>query len=357
MIGCAAPGDRHGEEPHDARSGAWGFAAPVWDGAARLRFAAAPVCFASAPGRRAGVSTLIASRPSRGISMTLVAAALTVAALLLHLSAASAPARGTAAGTRIVASASASYVTENGDSGTVSSNEAVLVVGQVAAVDVEPPRSTSADPGTVVHFSHTVSNFGNGPDSVDIAASSQNGWNVRVLVDANGDGAPDSGDPEVTGPIELAADESTRLLVTVEIPALDDVEGTTDSITVRAVSRTDGSVSDHVLDGLDVRDLLDVSLQKSVDRATASAGELLTYTIRYETSGETRASDLVITDPIPTGTTYVPGTLRLDGASLTDADDADAGFFDSGRGRVVVRVGDVSGGNSGTVRFQVRVEG
>lgn len=284
-------------------------------------------------------------------------AAVGLAIFLLLQSASVGLARGTAAGTRIVASARVSYVTGTGDSTTVASNETVLVVAQVAAVDLEPQRSTATDPGTTVLFSHTLTNLGNGPDSLAVSATSATGWSLTLYRDGDGDGTLDPGDAELTGPLPLAADESAHLLVAVQVPPGDAVEGRSDSVSVRAVSSHDGSVSDHVVDDVDVRDLLDVTLEKSVDRTTATSGELLTYTIRYRALGETSATGLVIVDPIPAGSSYVPGTLRLDGVSQTDDDDDDAGSFDSARGRIVVRVGAVSGGNSGTVRFQVRVEG
>ena len=56
----------------------------------------------------------------------------------------------------------------------------------------------------------------------------------------------------------------------------------------------------------------------------------------------------------PADTTYVAGSLKLDGATLTDAADADAGR--SGTSGISVDLGTVSGGSSRTVTFQVTID-
>jgi len=55
------------------------------------------------------------------------------------------------------------------------------------------------------------------------------------------------------------------------------------------------------------------------------AGATLRYTITVTMSGSGVANGVVITDPFPANTTYTAGSLRLNGAPLSDAADADAG--------------------------------
>lgn len=52
-----------------------------------------------------------------------------------------------------------------------------------------------------------------------------------------------------------------------------------------------------------------VSTTKTVDKAFAKAGDLLTYTLLLNNSGNVPANNVVITDAIPAGTTYVPGSV------------------------------------------------
>lgn len=52
-----------------------------------------------------------------------------------------------------------------------------------------------------------------------------------------------------------------------------------------------------------------VSSLKTVDKANANIGDTLTYTIVLSNNGNVAANNVVITDPIPAGTTYVAGSL------------------------------------------------
>lgn len=54
-------------------------------------------------------------------------------------------------------------------------------------------------------------------------------------------------------------------------------------------------------------------------------GEVINYRIDAPNSGTSAASNIVITDDLPANTAYVPGSLVLDGVTLTDAADGDAG--------------------------------
>ena len=262
----------------------------------------------------------------------------------------------TPAGTQINSFAVASYEAPNGLVYTTYSDTLVMVVAQVAGQDIEPPRSAVSDPAQTVVFNHTLTNMGNGTDSTTVVATSQLGWPVRVYRDMNADGALDAGDPQVTGPIALAMGDAAELLVAVDVPGLATVRGTIDTISVVVTSELDPSVSDGLLDVLEIRDVgIVVSLNKAVDRTSATIGDILTYTITYSASGPNTATNFEINDPIPTGTSYVPGTLRWNGASLTDGVGDDEGGFDVGGNRIVFRIGTIQGGDSGTVTFQVRV--
>ncbi|MGQ4660369.1 hypothetical protein [Lysobacter sp. F6437] len=101
-------------------------------------------------------------------------------------------------------------------------------------------------------------------------------------------------------------------------------------------------------------------------------GGVLTYTINAINNGTDDASSVVVTDEIPEGTTYVPGSLEIlsgGGATgdMSDGANDDQADYDSANRRVEFRVGAGAGtgaGQGGTlaqgatlqVRFQVRVD-
>ncbi len=266
-------------------------------------------------------------------------------------------AKGTPAGTQIRNTAQVSYETSNALRYTVYSDTLVVVVGQVAGVDLEPPRYSLSDPGITVVFTHTLVNVGNGADSFVLTAGSTTSWPLRLYLDVNRDGLLDAGDTEISGPIPLAADDTANVLVAVDVPGSAAVRGIIDTVDVQAASTFDGSMTDALQDVIEIRDVgIVLSLTKSVDRVSATIGDVLTYTLDYSASGAGSATGLALSDPIPLGAAYVPGTLRLNGASLTDASGDDAGRFEAAGNRVVFPIGDIAGGENGSASFQVRVE-
>jgi uncharacterized repeat protein (TIGR01451 family) len=113
------------------------------------------------------------------------------------------------------------------------------------------------------------------------------------------------------------------------------------------------------------------SLTKTVvdiNGGVLNPGDTLTYSISFTNTGQDSATKVFVTDPIPVGTTFVPGTLRVvagaNAGTKTDAADADQAEFDSALNRVVFRLGAGANSTNGgsllpgagaTITFQVRV--
>src|SRR6266704_1512190 len=266
-------------------------------------------------------------------------------------------AQGTQAGTQFSNWATLTF-TSAGTGYAVASDTVAILVGQVAGVSLQPPRVNSGAPGTAVVFAHTLTNTGNGPDSFPVAAVSARGWPVTLYRDWNGDGLLDAGDSLLTGPVPLGYGAAASLIAQVAIPA-GASPGVSDTITVTATSRFNPAVSSSVQDRLDVSasGAVTIGLTKQVDRLTAVAADALTYTLAYAASGSGTDSSVTLADTIPAGASYVAGSMRWNGAPLTDATGDDAGsFVAAGNGEVVVMVGSVAGGTGGTVTFQAKVD-
>jgi trimeric autotransporter adhesin len=262
----------------------------------------------------------------------------------------------TPAGTRIVSRTTGSYEAETGATFTFADSISV-VVGQVSGAGITPPRVALGDAGVTSVIGHTLSNMGNGDDSLAVTASSRHGWATRIYRDANGNGALDPGDALLTTAVFLAMRANAEILVSVDVPATAAVRGLIDTVDVRTVSRYDPSVSASLYDVLTIRDAgITIVLSKSANRPSAAVGDVVTYSITYTSSGSGSATELEIIDLIPAGASYVPSTMRLNGVSLTDPDGDDTGFFDVPGNRVIFRIGSVAAGQSGTVTFQVRVD-
>lgn len=108
---------------------------------------------------------------------------------------------------------------------------------------------------------------------------------------------------------------------------------------------------------------INVSIDKSLDAVSdptggtqVLAGSTLTYLIDVNVSGGT-VNSLVITDPIPANTTYVPNSMILDGSGLSDASDTDEGDFNvTNANTITVDLGDVTGPAAFQIYFQVIID-
>jgi uncharacterized repeat protein (TIGR01451 family) len=107
--------------------------------------------------------------------------------------------------------------------------------------------------------------------------------------------------------------------------------------------------------------IVSVALAKSVilrdpfGGTSAVPGTIASFTIEARVSGTGTVSNLVVTDAIPEGTTYAPGTLALDGVALSDAEDTDAGEASDDAG-IAVTLGNVTAQSTQKVTFDVVVD-
>ena len=297
---------------------------------------------------------------------------------------------GVKAGTLIENTASATY---DGGAGpvTIPSNTITVKVDELLDVTVTSRDSgpVSAAPGSAV-LTFELTNTGNGPEAYTFTANpavAGNDFDTTVngiAVDTNGNGVYDPGvDQMLTGPATtaaIAADASLTVFVLVTIPGgVADGDQSDVSLLAEAVTGTgapgtafagQGAGGGNAIVGstganatatgsLSVG-ITDVDLIKSATVRDPFGGTgivpgaTITYAIRAEVRGSGSVSDLVVTDAAPADTTYVAGSLKLDGATLTDAADADAGR--SGTSGISVDLGTVSGGSSRTVTFQVTID-
>ena len=262
---------------------------------------------------------------------------------------------GTPAGTPIPARASVSYTLPDGTTVSMMSADAMVWMGQVAGVDVEPPLSSLAISGTSILFPHIVTNVGNWPDTFILTATSMDGWPIRIVLDVNGDGTEDAGDTPIVGPLALNTDASAQVLVILDIPAGTPAAAARAAVSLTATSEYDPGVADSITDNLEIAPPVpSLVLLKTVNAASAVAGDILTYTITYQAAW-LGPNDLTIHDTIPAGLSYEAGTLRLGTRALTDVSGDDEGYHDQTAGVIVVTIPAADVQPEDSVSFQVRV--
>jgi len=300
-------------------------------------------------------------------------------------------AEGVPAGTPIENTATATY-TIGGVDTTVNSNTVIITVDELLDVTVTPldggTVGLGADGGVL---SFNVTNIGNGPEAFAItfdealAGDDFDPAITEVAYDSNGNGVYDAGVDAVipTGGSTPILDPDQPLLVFVvgalaNNPADGDLANVALTATADTGSGTPGTVftgageggSDAVVgnttaidqgQGTFVAQVSAVTLSKSASivdpfgTGESVPGAVVTYTLTASVSGSASVTGLVVTDPIPTGTTYDPDTLVLDTGRLTDAAGDDAGSASDAAG-ISVDLGTVAGGTDHVITFNVIID-
>ncbi|MDD2731124.1 MAG: hypothetical protein PHW33_03310, partial [Candidatus Portnoybacteria bacterium] len=90
--------------------------------------------------------------------------------------------------------------------------------------------------------------------------------------------------------------------------------------------------------------------------AKAEGVQTLTYSIKFKNTGTKTAKNVLVSDPIPTGAIYYPGSLRVDGVSQTDTHDADNAWYSTGPDQANFFWASVAPGVSHEMKFSVYLQ-
>jgi uncharacterized repeat protein (TIGR01451 family) len=298
---------------------------------------------------------------------------------------------GVTAGTLIENTAVASY-DDGAGARTINSNTVTVRVDELLDVTLSSldPGPIGTRPGDAV-LTFELTNQGNGPEAFRLLANpalAGNDFDVvfrSIAIDSNGNGIYDAGVDEILAAPQttaiLAADATLTVFVLVTVPdGASDTQTSNVELTAEAVTGSGAPGTAFAGQGVDGGDAIvgttnalatargalivsavTVELVKSVTLldpfggSSAVPGTIATFAILARTTGTGTISDLVVTDAIPEGTTYAPGSLALDGAGLSDAEDGDAGSGSDTAG-VSVDLGDVAGSTTHTVTFNVVID-
>lgn len=305
---------------------------------------------------------------------------------------------GTPAGTDISNQATINY-TITGTGYTGVSNTVSTLVAEVLDLSLvwQDAASVAVQPGSAGEaLVFRLTNIGNGSDSYALTGQSTLGGDdfdpllSDIHLDTNGNGIFDPGFDELyipggNDPV-LAADAFTLLFLLNDIPPSVTANQLGFSM-LNAVSNTGTGRPGTVIPGagemgLDAvvgagegRDdsngsyrVVALSAQVAILKSAVVAdpfggsqpvvGATITYELSVIATGTGTTDGVVISDAIPQNTTYNPGTLMLNGTSVTDALDGDTGDVGgTTTGSVTVDLGDMAVGGPGqTITFTVTID-
>lgn len=317
----------------------------------------------------------------------------------------------TPSGTTISSLATVSYVIAASPTLTATSNTvSFLVDKKVNLLVAEATGSVTSviigQPGAVTTFS--VTNLGNDPQGFNLIAAlaagnpapggiapfttnSFSATGLQVFVDSNANGIYEPLLDTATSIPTLAAGASQKVFIVANIPgatlngqqsvvslaAIAVVPTTMASLVATAGANTAGvdvvfADSAGVAVGDIARDArhsayaaylasgVNLAISKTVlsvvdpsGTAVVMPGAVLTYQIVAALSGVGTATSLVIADPLPANTTYVPGSITVNGVAKTDVVDADNAQFAANT--VTVSLGNVAAPASVVITFRATI--
>ncbi|WP_411884964.1 SdrD B-like domain-containing protein [Polaromonas sp. YR568] len=214
---------------------------------------------------------------------------------------AAAQAAPTPAGTVITSAASATFTdTATGLSVRINSNIVNTVVGPLEALTLSTSQNLLIGVGASFTINHNLANTGNVATNYLVTASVAAGsvftpLNVQVVLDVNGNGLVDAGEPVVPagGVVPVPLGGTKGLLITGQIPA-GAVPGQTAQLTLRAVSQLQSATATNT-DTLNLTNAAAVQVTYSASTATAVQGVALSFTARATNNGNMAASPANVT--------------------------------------------------------------
>ena len=308
---------------------------------------------------------------------------------------------GTQAGTPIVNNVTVTF-NVGGVPGTAFDSDTLIVqeiidvnlISQNAAnVPVTPGATNQALIFLLTNTGNGTETFAISLDNTPVVVDDFDPSNGRIFFDSNGnnlfDGVaietlyvPGANDPQ------LLPDANQTVFVVSDIPisALNNEIGTSELSVNSTTPGAAGAAVGTNLDGLgDAGIDAVVGITQAIDTAQASyvangtsvdvaivkaqqvvndgascttppcapiTGATIRYTLAVTVSGTGIANNLVITDPIPTNTSYVNGSITLDGVVQTDTNaDGDAGSFSANS--IAVDLGNTPGPVTRSITFDV----
>lgn len=307
------------------------------------------------------------TRSSAGAKLQSMWIAFAAIAVFFLLIAGSVHAASPLAGTSIGNQASATYVDSSAVTRTVTSNVVSTVVQQVAALTITQSLSKTAAAGTQVSYPVTLTNTGNGTDSFALTQTNTGAFtfaSVTFYADLNGDGVPDNTTP-ITTTGSLASGAVFRFVAVGNVPTTA-TSGQVDTLVITGTSGFAPAVSAFVTDTTTItaNAVINVTKTMSAVSGPSPSAAAQTITLSYSNTGNIAATGVTLTDALPAGMTYVPGSGRWSVTGAIVLTDATADLQGAGptidysftAPTVKGIISTVAAGQAGTLTFQVNID-
>ncbi|MEO2203779.1 hypothetical protein ABGV42_08520 [Paenibacillus pabuli] len=251
----------------------------------------------------------------------------------------------------VVSSQSAVSFTSGVFSGASYSNIVVTPIYQPIIAVTKTASTSNATIGDTIVYSFSINNSGNLAANLTLTDNIPDGAVLlpnSVLID----GVPQPGANPETGIVVGTIPPGGSVNVTVTLEVTVDSLPQNQQLVNQAVAtytfsppdgrQLTGTVSSNVL--VIPVSAPNVTVVKSTDAIDAVVGDVITYTVVVTNAGIEVVNNVVMVDPVPAGTVFVPGSVTVDGVPRP-----------TGNPNTGITLGSIAAGASVTVTFRVEV--
>ncbi|MFZ2070111.1 MAG: DUF1194 domain-containing protein [Halobacteriota archaeon] len=245
---------------------------------------------------------------------------------------------------------------------TIASNETGPVSDSVNTTVISHPHISITksvgeilcNPGDVLHYTINYSNTNN-VNLTEVVLTDPIPATTTLVSGSISNGGTVSSDGVITWNIgELHVGESGMQSFRARVhDSL--ANGTIITNTATIASNETGPVSASVTTTVIVPKIFELSAYKAVDKMFASPNETLCYQIQYKNTGTETLTHTEVKDTIPENTTYIAGSMGLNGEGLTDGAGDDAGSYYAGNKTLIWDIGTLEPGEGGDATFKVTI--
>jgi hypothetical protein len=177
-----------------------------------------------------------------------------------------------------------------------TSNTVQTIVQQVRSFTLTADETRYVAPGGQVVYPHTLTNTGNGSDTITLSAANNNALGddfdltgLVIYADLDGNGVADNATPITS--VTLAAGQVFKFVVVSNAPVTaSNAQDADVTVTATAVATPSLlSLTDTSADKAIISTNAVVSVTKSANITTGPAGTVVTYTLTYTNTGNTAA--------------------------------------------------------------------
>ncbi len=282
---------------------------------------------------------------------------------------------GISAGVVIKNQARATYQDPTGKNFVVNSPIVSITVVSVTGIVVtpdDPQPSGVVLPNEQITRLFRACNTGNTPDTFTLTRSIVSAPSTLVALywDIDGTGTVTTPDIAITlnqtASPTIPAGDCIGILAVIDTGNVKLNDPVTVGITVKTNApsnngpqKDDGTIINKTGETAKITDpsnpsLPPIKLVENKDQFTSTAGSIVNYSISFRNRGSVPAINVLLSDDLPAQIDYVPGTMKLGTASLTDISDADEAQVINNR-RLEIKLAKVDPDQAILVTFQAKL--